>query len=384
MNPQRPSKHPVLQKLTAVLVKIIPFCSVVFLIVVITFVLTSKITARKTEITRQQSRDEQVQKPVKNVVTMKMAPALIKETISLPGIARPWISTEAVAEVRGKVIKTIVKEGQPVKTGDLLAVIDKRDYQNVYNTALAAYETAKANEERLTALVRKQFATRSQFDDAVAQVKTTRAALDNAKLSLDRCAVISPIKGIVDRIHIENGSFLNSGDRVADILQMDKLKVEVGIPESDVDAVRNLNSFDIVIDALDGRTYKGYSHYLYKTASSSARLYTLEIRVENPDLKILPDMFARVTMIKNQDPKGLAVPIYAMVTLDNQIGVYAEKNDVVRFRPVSAGFITGWRIQITDGLNPGDHVVVIGHRLIENGDPVNVTKVIENLEELAG
>jgi RND family efflux transporter MFP subunit len=384
MDSQRPPKKSIVQNFAALLFKIIPFCSVVFLILVITFCLTSQIRAKKAEINHQQSQGKQQQKPLANVVTMKMQPSLITEAISLPGVARPWISLEAAAEVRGKVIKTIVKEGQEVKTGDILAVIDKRDYQNAYDSALAAYETAKANEKRLTALAKKQFATQSQFDDAVAQVKTTRATLDNARLNLDRCSIHSPMKGIVDRIYIENGSFLNSGDPVADILQIDKLKVEVGIPESDVDAVRNLDSFEITIDALGGRTYTGYSHYLYKTASSSARLYTLEIRVENPDLKILPDMFARVNIIKNQDPKGLAVPMYAMVTLNNQIGVFAEENGTVQFRPVSAGFITGWRIQIKKGLAPNDHVVVIGHRLIENGDLVNVTKVVKNLEDLPG
>ena len=189
------------------------------------------------------------------------------------------------------------------------------------------------------------------------------------------------MKGIVDRIYIENGSFLNSGDPVAKILQIDRLKVEVGIPESDVDAVRKLNSFEMVIDALDGKKYTGYSHHLYKTADSFARLYTLEIRVENPDLQILPDMFARVNIIKKQEPEGLAVPMYAMVNLNDQNGVFVEKDGFAQFKPVLAGFTAGWKIQIKKGVEPNDHVVVAGHRLIENGNQVNVTKVINNMEE---
>ncbi len=88
---------------------------------------------------------------------------------------------------------------------------------------------------------------------------------------------------------------------MAKIIEIDKLKIEVGIPESDVAAVRKLETFDITIDALGSRTYTGYSHYLYKTSDSFARLYNLEIRLDNPDQQILPDMFVRVGIIKKQD-----------------------------------------------------------------------------------
>jgi len=382
MDPQITPKKTFLQKIAGFFLRIIPLCTAVILILVFTLFLTSKIKAKKAEIIQQQSHGDQLQKSATNVVTMKIEPAMIREMISLPGVAKPWISLEAVAEVRGKIIKKKVKEGQQVKKGDIVAIIDKRDYQNAYNSALASYETAKASEKRLTALVKKEFATQSQLDDAVARLKTAKANLDNAGLSLNRCTIHSPMKGIVDRIHIENGSFLNSGDPVIRILQIDKLKVEVGIPESDVDAVRKLNSFEMVIDALDNKKYTGYFHHLHKTADSFARVYTLEIRVENPDLQILPDMFARVNIIKKQEPRGLAVPMYAIVNLNNQIGVFVEKDGNAQFRPVQTGFMAGWKTQIKKGVKPNDHVVVVGHRLIDNGNQVNVTKVIDNLEEL--
>ena len=191
------------------------------------------------------------------------------------------------------------------------------------------------------------------------------------------------MQGIVDRVHIENGKFLTSGDPVALILQIDKLKIEVGIPESDVTAVRKLKSFDMTIDALDEKTYTGEYHYLYKTANSMARLYNLEIKVDNADGQILPDMFARVKIIKEQDPQGLAVPMYSLVTLNKNIGVYIESQGIVRFRPVHPGFLDGWKTQIPEGLEPGEKIVVVGHRIIEDGERVNVIKIIRDMAELS-
>jgi RND family efflux transporter MFP subunit len=231
--------------------------------------------------------------------------------------------------------------------------------------------------------MKNNFATQSQFDDAEARVRTTRAELDSTKLNLVRCTILSPMEGVVDRIYIENGTFLSPGDPVAQILQIDKLKIEVGIPESDVDAVRRLKCFDMTIDALAGKICTGQYHYLYKTSDSMARLYNLEIKVNNPDGQILPDMFVRVEVVKQQEPRGLAVPIYSLVTVDKKTGVYVEKEGVVHFRPVKTGFMDGWKTQVAEGLEPGENVVVVGHRIIENGERVHVAKTIRDMEEIS-
>ncbi len=257
-----------------------------------------------------------------------------------------------------------------------------RDYQNDYDAALASYETTLTTKDRFTALSKKQFVTQSQLEDANAMVKTSKAAMDTAELNLSRCTIRSPMEGIVDRVYIESGEFLSVGDPVATILQIDRLKIEVGIPESDVAAVRKLSTFDMIIDALGGQNYKGKYHYLFKTADSMARLYNLEIEVNNPGHKILPGMFARVSIVKHHDAQGLAVPIYSLVTLDKKTGVFVEKENVVHFRPVTTGFLDGWKIQIPTGLFPGEKVVVVGHKIIEDGETVHVAKTILNMEEL--
>jgi len=345
--------------------------------------MSSLMKAKKEALAQKQANETAAPRALTNVVTLEMIPGLLQEKLSLPGVAKPWVSLNVVAEVTGKIISKKVWEGRRVKKGDVLAVIDKSDYKNAYNSALASYETAVTNEKRIKALVKKNFVTKSQLDDAVAMVKTTKAALDNAKLNLTRCTIVSPMSGVVDRIHIENGMYLGSGDPVAQILQMDKLKITVGIPESDVDAVRKLKTFDMTIDALGEKSYTGTHHYFYKTSDTMARLYNLEIKVDNSDGQILPDMFARVNIIKQQDFSGLGVPMYSLDSRgEKDVGVFIEKDGAVRYQPVLTGFQDGWKVQIPQGLDPGDKVVVIGHRIIEHGEKVHVTKSIRSMEEL--
>ena len=376
------SKKTIGRKILRLIWKTIPFVMVLFVIGLIILPLGKKISEKKLALAQKQSNETAIEKALTNVITMELIPAMVMEKLSLPGVAKPWVSLEVVSETRGKVVNKKITQGRHVNKGDILAVIDKSDYQNSFDSALASYESAMATQKRLKALVKKNFVTQSQLDDAVARAKTSKAALDNAKLNLNRCTILSPMKGVVDRVHIENGTFLNSGDPVAQIIQIDKLKIEVGIPESDVDAVRKLKTFNMTIDALDGKTYTGEYHYLYNTTDSMARLYNLEIKVDNTDGQILPDMFVRVKIIKNQDPKGISVPMYSLVNHNKDIGVYVEKDGIVRFRQLNTGFQDGWKTQIPKGLFSGEKVVVVGHRIIEDGEQVNVTKTIRDMEEI--
>ena len=369
--------------------KFIPFLILVLIIIAIVFPLSNKIKNKKQALILSQSEDQLTAKALTNIITFAPELSRLTEKISFPGIVKPWISLKVLAEIRGKIVEKAVEKGQYVNKGDVLAIIDNTDYQNTYDASQAAYETAQATEKRLRNLMKNNFSTRSQFDEAIAQLKIRKSELDNAQIQLDRCFILSPMRGVVDDIFVERGTFLNSGDPVALILQIDNLKVVVGIPESDVNAVRKLQNFSISFDALNDKICTGEYHYLHKTTSSMARLYDLEIKVENPDREILPDMFARVNIIKTDIPGGLAVPTYSLVTVNNKAGLYVEtglyieKDGFVHFREVKQGFSNQWKTQITEGLEPGENVVVVGHRLIEDGEKVNVSKSINKIEELS-
>ncbi|MCP4672754.1 MAG: efflux RND transporter periplasmic adaptor subunit [Desulfobacula sp.] len=382
MNTQPEVPETVVKKILRFIWKAVPFVVMVLIVGIIILFLGRTIAAKKAELVKQKSREQTAVKPLTNVVTLQIIPGMIKEKLSLPGVAKPWISLEVVSEIKGKIVNKKTDQGRRVNKGDILAVIDKRDYQNAHDSALASYESALATQKRLKALVKKNFVTQSNIDDVAALVKTSKAAYENAKLDLSRCLIRSPMKGVVNRVYIENGKFLNSGDPVVQILQLDKLKIEVGIPESDVDAVRKLKNFDMTIDALKGKTCKGEYHYLYKTTDSMARLYNLEIKVDNKEGLILPDMFVRVEIIKHQNANGIAVPMYSLVKVNNRVGVYVENRGVAQFTPVQSGFQAGWQTQIIKGLDPGDRVVVVGHRIIEHDQKIKVIKNIMDIEEL--
>ncbi len=324
----------------------------------------------------------EVQSPEINVVSLKLAPMAVSDRINLPGVVEPWVKFNIVSEVRGKVEKKMIEKGRPVKQGEVIAVIDTKDYEIALQAARASYDTALASKNRLEKLYKEQLASRSQLDDIIAQVEVYNAQRESAELNLSRCTIVSPISGLINNLFIEEGEYVKVSDPIAEIMQVDRVKVNVGIPESDVNDIGNVQEFEVEFDALNGRIFRASRFFLSKASDAQARLYSLELALDNPDGEILPDMFARVNIIKKEVPDALAVPLYSVITLNDEKTVYVVNDGVVHARKVETGIQEGWMIQITEGLAPDDEVIVVGHRRVSDGQKVNVIRTLKHLEEL--
>jgi len=363
-----PIKRPLAKRtLRAILGYGVPALIIVLLIVIF--------MARKAGVdARRQAELGQDQATV-NVVTYTVVPRTISDRINLPGTLSAWVKLNVVSQVAGEVLEKNAREGAVVKKNEKLAVIDSRKYKNAFDAANASLESALATQQRLSELYREQLASKSDLDAANAAVENYRAAMETAALDLDRCVIRAPIAGIINRVFIEKGQVLAPGQEVAEILQIDPVKVTVGIPESDVPAVRGLEEFTVTIAALGGQTFSGKKHFLSKTADPMARLYDLEILVKNPDARILPDMFARVDVVKKTAENAVVAHLYA-VTSNAVHTVMVEKEGMVHRREVTLGITEGFNVQITSGLEFGEQVVIMGQKQVADGQPVKVTRTV--------
>ena len=104
------------------------------------------------------------------------------------------------------------------------------------------------------------------------------------------------------------------------------------MPESDVTAVFDLTEADVIIEALGGRTVKGKKIFLSHKPRTLARLYDLELIVRNTDRKILPGMFARVSLVKHVFKNALVVPLYAVISHGDRHLVFVENNNFAEKR----------------------------------------------------
>jgi membrane fusion protein (multidrug efflux system) len=355
---------------------------VLLLLILVAVGLGSRIKHEKNRLLEDKKNAVVQERPPVNVVVQEMVPGLLRDRLNLPGMVEPWERLGILAEVKGMVEEIRVQEGDHVNRGDLIARLDTSDYENIKNSIRAEYGLALANLQRLSDLHAQEIIAQAELDTIKAQVQSLEADLAIAELQLQRCYVRSSISGTVNELPARKGLYLAVGDPVATVLDIDRVKVSVGIPETDVDAVRKIDRFEVVIEALQNKTVTGTKYFLAVAPESQAQVYRLELEVANKSGDILPGMFARVEIVKQEFPEALAIPLYAVISRDNKHFVYLEEDNVAKLQEVELGILDGWHIQITGGLAPGQRVVVVGQRSVDADQKINVVKKVTNPAEI--
>jgi membrane fusion protein (multidrug efflux system) len=248
----------------------------VLLVMMVTIVvLFMTISKKKDSIAADKAAAVSKERPPINSVIYPLEASEIRDRINLPGTIEPWTSLELLARIDGFVTEVLVEEGDEVEKGQVLAQIDDDDYKIALQRSTAAFALAKANYERDKKVYDKGVIPEAQLDTTKTAMLTAKADLDNASLRLSRCTIKAPINGIIRRLDAEVGLLLSVADPVAQILKIDKVKAIVGIPESDVSAVRSLEEIDVTIQALDNRIITAKKHFLSPSPQTTARLYTM-------------------------------------------------------------------------------------------------------------
>jgi len=361
--------------------KMLPALSLILLIIII-IVMAARISSESKRIEAEKLATMHKERPPVNVVVLDIIPSSIYDRIDLPAQVEPWVELKIMSEVSGRAVNVAVEEGSHVTKGDLIAQLDSRDYENQLASEKAEYELAKLNLERNRNLHAEQLISQAQLDQAIAKVNTIEASVKNADLKVERAAIRAPISGLVNHLDVKEGLFMDDHDPVGIILDNSRVKVTVGIPEADVNEIKKLSHFDVTIEALGNRTLKGRKHFLSQSPESLAHLYKLEIEVDNRNGAILPGMFARVNIVKREVKNSFSVPLYSVISRNDEQYIYVEKDGIAHVRMVKTGILEGWKIEINKGLSKGDRVIVVGHRNVDEGQKVNVIRAVSDPEDL--
>ena len=303
-------------------------------------------------------------------------------------------------KILGQIVAEPIEEGQHVRVGDLLAQIDDRDYQAQLRQAAAARDLSEANlrlalakAERARQLIRTGVISKDEYDTtmsaaevAQAALKRDTAAVDYAKFEVSQCVITSPINGIVLRKYRELGDTINFGGQIqagggaTDIAQLadtDDMRAEVDINEADIAKV-GLGSHAIVVpDAYADRRFEASLVKLYPEADRQKGTVKVEVQLNKPDLEIIkPEMSVKVSFLENQAPATqeprITLPKGAIRSEEGETYVWTVREGIVQRVGVARGQKTETGIEIKQGLNDGDVVVVSPQANLASGRRVAV------------
>lgn len=354
---------------------------IVIILVLSLFVLVGNIKEKSARLIEEKKSAVKEEVSVQ-VVTLTVQPTQLEEILNLPATVESFENLWVKSEASGQVTSILVKEGQMVQKGQTLVELDSRDYTTNLERIEANHKLVTIEYNRIKELFKRNIAAASEVDKLEAQLKDLDAQLKAAKLALERTKITAPISGRLNEIEAKIGDSMPFDKPVAQILQIGEVKVTVGIPESDVSSVTDLKEADIIIEALDKLRVKGRKLFLSRQPGDLARLYNLELVVDNPDGRILPGMFARVELVKKRFENTIAVPLYAVISQNEENIVYVESNNKAEKRTVELGILEGWMIQVKSGLKEGDRIIVVGHRQVDDGQTVQVIKNVTDASEI--
>ena len=306
------------------------------------------------------------------------------------GTVTPRVGAEVPVgpRVSGTLKKLYVKIGDRVKKGQILGQLEDKDLQANVNRASATLAAAKAsaayakaNYERLAALLPKGYVSEDAVDLArqnsqstEANVKNAEAALDYANIQLSYGTVRAPIAGIVESVATQEGSTVAAtfnAPTFVTIIDLSRLEVDAYVDEVDIGGVKVGQKATFAVDAYPSKVFNGVVEAIHPQAviQNNVVNYDVIIGISDPFEGILrPTMTANVTITLNTLRGAMAIPLRAVKHSQGKTFVLVPGDKGPAQRPVTLGRESGEFVQVKAGLSKGDKVYVPGNgRSNENG-----------------
>lgn len=270
--------------------------------------------------------------------------------------------------VIGNVTRVLVNEGDVVKKGDVLAILNNATYKNAYDMALATLKQAEDAHKRLKPMYENGNLPEIKFVEVETGLAQAKAATAIAKKNFDDCKLISPVNGIVGRRAIEPGMTVIPGMTAINIVKIKKVFARVSIAENEISSIKKGQKAKITIAALNNAKFTGLVEQIGVLADPLAHTYKIKIGIENKDIQIKPGMICNVALDKSSETSGLSVPSRAVLV--DELGrnfVYAINQENAVKKYVKTGRLLKNGVEITDGLNYKEQIVVAGQqKLVDN------------------
>jgi len=327
----------------------------------------------RSESTAQPENDKrQNQTKAVKVSVEEITPVPMRDILVLPGDTKPWQDVLVAADKAGRLDFIGPSEGDTVEKGDLLAKIEVAELKAALDRAEAAFKLADDLYRRRLNLFERKIINTEELERSQTERTLAKGDLRQAQVEYDRGFVRAPIHGVVNQLFVDEGEFIDRGKPVVDLVNVDKIEINVNVPELDVKYIKVMQKTMVKIDAFPDRLLTGIIDFVAYKADPATKTFPVKILVDNPGHDIRPGMIARAAFLRRVIPDALAIPLFALVDKGGERIVFVEKDGVAHARTVSIGVIEEDRVQITNGLEAGDRLIVKGQTEVEEGMRVAV------------
>lgn len=279
-----------------------------------------------------------------------------------------------VARAAGIIEFIYVEEGDYVEKGQPLAKLEQERYQLSVTRAKADLRGIKKELDKINEVYSQKLVSDDTFDKLSAQHESAKATLELAELDLSETVIRAPISGFIAERNAKVGNLTESfqRERMFHIVEQKELHGIVHLPEKELSRVHKEQMATLSITALGDSDVTAYVERISPVIDSETGTFKVTLRVPNENNHLKAGMFSKVKLNYDTHQNATLLPRKALLHIDDQINVFVVKDGIASKVAVKIGYQEGQYVEITEGLDGSEQVVITGHHNLKDQANVEV------------
>ena len=273
-------------------------------------------------------------------------------------------------EQSGTVEEVLFTEGATVKTGDKLLVLESSLYEAHLRESKARVNLSRIAYNRAASLVKKKVGSQQTLDSSLAQLQVDQAQQAVAQTQLNKMTINAPFDGIIGLRQFSPGDYVNIGQDLVELTDINTMKVDFRVPENQLSNIRTGQQINVLIDALPGESFSGTIYAISPSVDARSHNIAIRAKIDNRDNLLRPGLFARIQIVTGTNDSAIMIPEEAIIPQNNDFFVMTVKEGKVGMSPVQLGIRQDGEVHILSGLSKDEVIITAGQIKLFPGMPV--------------
>ncbi|WP_343668456.1 efflux RND transporter periplasmic adaptor subunit [Chitinophaga sp.] len=298
-------------------------------------------------------------------------PAPMNQSTSFLGAFAPVREVTISSESTGKVVSVKVEEGSYVSAGAIIAQLDTDLLRAQLSSAKANYDNAVTTLKRYEAAA--SGVTKLTMDNAATQVLTYKSQVEQYEKQIRMCTIKAPFSGVITSRSFELGAVVATGAQMAELTNIDQLKLEVNVPEGNISSFKDGQSISVFTDVYADKTFNGTVD-MVGTKADASHNFVLKVLVNNSAKLLKSGMYGRIQPKEALQHDVISVPRSALIGSSKVPKVFVIENGIARVREIESGAGNEYAVEVKNGLKQGEVVATGGLVNLYDGAKVSISK----------
>jgi membrane fusion protein (multidrug efflux system) len=320
---------------------------------------------------KEQKTTQQIPPQIVAVEAAKIEP--ISSFLILPGYIEPFRIVTLASASEGPVTRVNVREGDHVKKGDCITVIGRREAVDASLKAAAEQlNTEEENYRRIKQLVESGAIPEEKIEEAQVRLEQARAQYARTKELERDYAVEAPWNGVISKVLVQDGYYVSPRNPLVELFDPQTLVIQFAVPEKNAVNVRRGMRVDVLLDAYPEQRFQAEITRIYPELDSVSHTRTVEAVLKS-NVALLKGMLVRIYFPVSTQENAVTISESAVMTsFTGEQVVFIVKDGAANLRKVKTGIESQNRVQVLEGVKPGEVVVVRGNETLKNGMKVTI------------